>query len=824
MSEPTSSATNAVPAAYDGPKRYTIDIRVFLAAITTIMVLAFGIGVAYGPLPEFSEAANNNYPLSSSSEAPLGTLDMAGAGGDIPAGTDGGGWKQVPPKRLPTAHSADLGRKVEQTHVNFETPSLESLSGINLTGDDGSTGNGDEDEDHLPAGQHLLVDIRNIEAAFLNSEERLANAMIETVKTAGLTLLSYHCHSLIPAGVSCVGVLLESHISFHTWPEEGVITLDLFTCGSNPLIPVVSVLEKLFGIPRAKQGGNCTESCEMEEIETFWSHELRGFRHYEDRKAHYLDLQSDLAIWITSPLDLSYKKEIVSVESAYQRIDIWDFLDVGETPNYEDAVRMGLQPGDKRWLDSKYASPERLLFLDGTLQSRSDNEREYHESLVHPAMFAHPSPERVAIIGGGEGATLREVLKHNTVKEAKMIELDEMMVNIAKQYLPKMSNCSDIVDSADSCFDDPRSQLLLEDARPYFIDRYGPSKVKESNGLFDVVVVDALDPEEDNEVSTKLYTDGDFLNSLYAALSDEGVMVIQVGTAPNIHDPRADRGVYAKREKMFNMLENHPQTAAMLVYEEAHCGFLEPHSFLVVCKHVKCRDRWYAGSDAVDFQIYERIRNTKSKQPALVHFDGSTQYTYQYPPKAWETVYCRREPTPYECAFRGLDLEADIHDLSTDDDEPSSFEVRTNEETKEIGVYAIVEIKEGDYVMASDLASSLVISNQSKDNLEHNTQIAGHGSAVVIEDLLEFIDEHGHVSLTEGLESHIVEIGASFLVRKVNDASIANVDRLRPIPAGQKRPPYSPVLDRHRHSFDVFLVATRDIHVGEEVIKYNGVW
>jgi len=521
---------------------------------------------------------------------------------------------------------------------------------------------------------------------------------------------------------------------------------------------------------------------------------------------------------------LSYKKEIASVQSPYQRIDIWDFLDVGDTPNYDDAVRMGLEPGDSRWLDSKYATPERLLFLDGTLQSRSDNEREYHESLVHPAMFAHPSPSKVAIIGGGEGATLREVLKHDTVKQVTMIEIDEMMINIAKNHLPKMSNCSDIVDSAESCFDDSRTELLLEDARQYFIDRYGPTKKTESDDLFDVVIVDALDPEEDNEVSERLYTDGDFLNSLYESLSEEGVMVIQVGTAPNIHDPRADRGVYAKREKMFNMLENHPKTAAMLVYEEAHCGFLEPHSFLVVCKNVKCRDRWYAGSDAVDFQIYERIRNTKAKQPALVHFDGSTQYTYQFPPKAWETVYCRRDPEPFECAFRGLDLNAEIHDLSTDEDEPGSFEVKKGEESDEIGVFVIKEIKKGDYVMASDLASSLVISNQSKNNLEHNTQIAGRGSAVVIEDLLEFIDDHGHVSLTEGLESHIVEIGASFLVRKVEDESEANVDRLRPIPEGQKRPPYSPVLDRHRHSFDVFLVATRDIHVGEEILKYDGVW
>ncbi|OEU21352.1 S-adenosylmethionine decarboxylase, partial [Fragilariopsis cylindrus CCMP1102] len=80
-------------------------------------------------------------------------------------------------------------------------------------------------------GQHLLIDIENVDSAFLNSEERLANAMLDLINECGLTLLSYHCHKMVPMGVSCAGVLLESHVSFHTWPTEGVITIDLFTCG-----------------------------------------------------------------------------------------------------------------------------------------------------------------------------------------------------------------------------------------------------------------------------------------------------------------------------------------------------------------------------------------------------------------------------------------------------------------------------------------------------------------------------------------------------------------------------------------------------------------
>jgi len=108
-----------------------------------------------------------------------------------------------------------------------------------------------EDEEHLPAGQHLLIDIEYVDSAFLNSEERLATAMLDLVNECGLTLLSYHCHGLHPSGVSCAGVLLESHVSFHTWPTEGVITLDLFTCGSSSLLPIVALAERLFAVPSA---------------------------------------------------------------------------------------------------------------------------------------------------------------------------------------------------------------------------------------------------------------------------------------------------------------------------------------------------------------------------------------------------------------------------------------------------------------------------------------------------------------------------------------------------------------------------------------------
>ena len=126
-----------------------------------------------------------------------------------------------------------------------------------------------DQEEHLPAGQHLLMDIQNVNAGFLDSEERLANAMLELVDQCGLTLLSYHCHKLKPSGVSCAGVLLESHVSFHTWPRAGVITLDLFTCGPNSLLPVVPLAEQLFAVPSSQSTTLPPK--------VIWAHKIRGF-------------------------------------------------------------------------------------------------------------------------------------------------------------------------------------------------------------------------------------------------------------------------------------------------------------------------------------------------------------------------------------------------------------------------------------------------------------------------------------------------------------------------------------------------------------------
>ena len=435
-------------------------------------------------------------------------------------------------------------------------------------------------------------------------------------------------------------------------------------------------------------------------------------------------------------------------------------------------------------------------------------------------MFAHPSPKSVGVIGGGGGGSLLEVLKHKTVTDVTVFERDEKVVPIYQQYFPSNSDCSDIVGSKPSCFEDDRLSLIYTDAFKYITDKFG-SKSKESDGKFDVLVADLNDPEKQDE-----YTDADTVNALVESLTSLGVLVIAAGDIPMNVDPRADKGMQPKREAFINLLEAHPKISSIFVYEDDQAGYIDPEAFLVACRDVSCRKRWYSQVDEINFQIFDRLQPMKTKKPSLIQFDGATQRSFQVPPRAWETVYCRREPEPFECAYRGLDMTKELFEYDPTNEDESAFIIDgTNKEDAEAdaAVYATVDIPEGSYIMPSHLAASLEVSEDSPKDSNATAHMEGVGEAEVLTDFVNYIDENGHAA-RDGSGKIYVEIGGSHIIRESEDASEVNIRRWVPDHPDGGRPKYSPVYDRHRLSFDVFLVASRDIKAGEEIVKPVDLW
>jgi spermidine synthase len=155
------------------------------------------------------------------------------------------------------------------------------------------------------------------------------------------------------------------------------------------------------------------------------------------------------------------------------------------------------------------ASYGKCLVLDGRIQSSVTDDFIYHETLVHPAMIHHPRPETALVIGGGEGATLREVLRYRSIRRAVMVDIDRDVVEACRTHLPEMHR---------GAFDDPRTELRHEDARAW---------LAQTGERFDVVIVDLTEPLEAGPACL-LFT-REFYQLLASRLTAQGVLAMQAG-------------------------------------------------------------------------------------------------------------------------------------------------------------------------------------------------------------------------------------------------------------------------------------------------------
>lgn len=147
-----------------------------------------------------------------------------------------------------------------------------------------------------------------------------------------------------------------------------------------------------------------------------------------------------------------------------------------------------------------------VLFLDGLVQTTEKDEFYYHEMLVHPALACHPAPERVLIIGGGDGGALKQVLLH-PVKHVTLVEIDPQVIEVSREYFPWLK----------ACLKDKRAELVVADGNEF---------MAQSQRLFDIILVDSSDPVGPSAV---LHQKG-FFRHLKKRLNPGGVAACQSGS------------------------------------------------------------------------------------------------------------------------------------------------------------------------------------------------------------------------------------------------------------------------------------------------------
>lgn len=199
-------------------------------------------------------------------------------------------------------------------------------------------------------------------------------------------------------------------------------------------------------------------------------------------------------------LSIKVDKQLYSKQSEFQRIDIFESAEFG-----------------------------RVLALDGYVMLTEKDEFMYHEMIVHVPMCSHPNAQRILVIGGGDGGTVRELVKYDSVQSIDLVEIDEDVVTSCREFLPSTA-CK---------LDDPRVHIYFEDGLKY---------IRHHENEYDLIVVDSTDPFGPGE---GLFT-REFYGNCYRALKEDGIMV-------NQHEsPFYDNDAYAMQRAHKQIVNSFP--------------------------------------------------------------------------------------------------------------------------------------------------------------------------------------------------------------------------------------------------------------------------
>lgn len=315
-------------------------------------------------------------------------------------------------------------------------------------------------------GLHLTADLQHCAcpASLLRDSTALQSACVTFAIDAGLTVVGEHFHTFADAGgVTGLVLLAESHLAIHTWPELNAVTLDVYVCNfradnSGKAHTLTDALVTLFA-PKTVNRNSL----------------LRG--------APAVRPDSLTLEWLTPEIAHGFttRHPPVAVQSAVQRIE---------------------------WHDTKVMG--RMLALDGAFMLSEGDEFIYHECMVHVAALAHSDPTRALVMGGGDGCSARELLKHPRINEIVVAELDPMVVATC------LENFADVNGRA---FDDARVRVEIGDALAFLRNTWM---------RYDVIVMDLTDP--DDAEATALYSLETY-QLIRDRLSPDGVLSLHIGSA-----------------------------------------------------------------------------------------------------------------------------------------------------------------------------------------------------------------------------------------------------------------------------------------------------
>ncbi|MBI9070855.1 MAG: polyamine aminopropyltransferase [Melioribacteraceae bacterium] len=331
-------------------------------------------------------------------------------------------------------------------------------------------------------GQHILVEFSGCTPEIMNNVSVIEKEMVEAAQKSGATVINSTFHHFSPYGVSGVVVIQESHLAIHTWPEYGYAAVDLFTCGDG--VDTWIAFDHLKKIFNAQNYSALELKRGAVNLLTRMEFDLKGMR--EDAKKHVNPGMYTRNLWFTDKdenqaLSLRYTGDMhYDKKSEFQRVKVFDTCEYGRT-----------------------------LAIDNMFMCTEKDEFHYHEMISHPALLAHGNIKNVLVIGGGDGGTVREILKHESVEKVTMVEIDELVVEASKLYMPQLSQS----------FDHPKLDLKIEDGIKFV------SEAEEDS--YDLIVIDGSDPVGP---AKGLFSEA-FFWSCKKALKANGLLVAQ-GESP----------------------------------------------------------------------------------------------------------------------------------------------------------------------------------------------------------------------------------------------------------------------------------------------------